>query len=335
MAIADETGTQVEAADVSGEVLDPEVGPEAERFIGEVDRLARGVEASAQGADEARRLAEQAKTKSAGFGQKQAAIQSLQDAGVAASGAISALAESQKHLFENQQTLAKSLVDLKDYALGSIAATRLVYRHLQLKLSDASERELSELAQSELRQVMQEFKRQLDLAERQEQADKKLVLLRDELSRQKAQAEQAISVADEEHKLFHQAAALAKSNAVRLDAFLEDLELQREADRVFNESMQVVSRRLDEVELLSASTASSLATEGVHGERRDESIAQLYALAASHQEAAQRSDTALAATTQSTTETVRRLQRRLGIAVAVAVTAVVLSLTALVLSLLT
>lgn len=335
MATTGEADIDVETLEVSGEILDPEVAPHAEQFIGEVDRLSRVVEASAEGAEKARRNAEQAKKKSAGFGRKQVAIQSLQDAGVAASEAISALAESQKHLFENQQALAKYVLDLKGYALGSIATTRIVYQHLQKKLSGASEGELSDLAQRELRQVMLEFKRQLDLAERQEQADRNLLRLREELARQKTAAEQAMSDAEDEHQLFHQAAASAKSNAARLDAFLEDLELQREADRVFNESMQLISRRLDEVELLSSSTASSLATERVHGEQRDESLAQLYVRAASNHEAAQLSDTALTVRTQSTAETVHRLQRRLGIAVAVAVAGVVLSITALVLSLLT
>lgn len=335
MAATGDAEIEVETLEVSGEVLDPGVAPDAEQFVGEVDRLSRVVEASAEGAEKARRNAELAKKKSAGFGHKQHAIESLQDAGVAAAEAISALAESQKHLFENQQALAKYVLDLKGYALGSIATTRIVYRHLQKKLSGASEGELSELAQRELRQVMLEFKRQLDLAERQEQADRNLQRLREELARQKTAAEQAMSDAEDEHQLFHQAAASAKSNAARLDAFLEDLEWQREADRVFNESMQVVSRRLDEVELLSASTASSLATERVHGEQIDESLAQLYALAASNQDAAQLSETALTVRAQSTAETVHRLRRRQNIALAVAFAGIVLSVAALVLWLLT
>jgi len=288
---------------VDAEIVDPEALQETDRRISEIVRIAQDVDASAQKAEEARRTAQLAKEKSAGLGRQKKAIETLQVAGVAASNALASLAESQERLFDNQRKLAEYIGELTSYALGSVANTRLVYRHLQAKLSGASQGELNELARRELQGVMQEFKRQLDLAERQEQMDKKLLLLR-------------------------------KENAERLDTVVEDLERQRAVDRLFNESMLTVLERLDRVELTGASTASGLTTEGARGEQRDESIAQLFALARSVEDANRQSSAAIADSARSTIEIVRRLRKQLQFALCAAVAGVVLGAAALLLTLL-
>lgn len=57
-------------------------------------------------AEQATISAQSAKSKSAGMFQQKQAIEALQVATVASSEALVSLAESQKHLFENQQALA-------------------------------------------------------------------------------------------------------------------------------------------------------------------------------------------------------------------------------------
>jgi hypothetical protein len=147
------------------------------------------------------------------FQQKQA-IEALQDAGVASSEALVSLAESQKHLFENQQALAHLIRELTGYALGSIANTRLVYRRLQAALSGASPGELNELAERELRSVMFEVKRQLDLADQQEQTDRKLSDLRQQLTQQRQRADQDLADSRHERQRLQRQVQVAMATAI-------------------------------------------------------------------------------------------------------------------------
>ena len=295
--------TDVSSEVVVAEIVDPEARQETDRLIGDIVQSAGEVDASRKMAEEALRAAQLAKEHSAGLGRKREAIETIQDALVAASNAIASLAESQEHLFDNQRKFAEYIGDLTSFALGSVANMRLVYRRLQAKLAGASQDDLTELARHELQGVMQEFKLQLDLSERQEQMNNRLLQLR-------------------------------KDHAERLDNVVEDLEHQREVDRLFNESLLVAFGRLDSVELTAASTASGLTTEGVRGEQRDESIAQLFALARSVEDANRQSSAAIADSARSTIESISRLRRQLQFVLCTAASGVVLGAVALLLTLL-
>ncbi|MDP1603145.1 MAG: hypothetical protein Q8M03_07765, partial [Legionella sp.] len=154
-------------------------------------------------ADHAATAAQAAKSKSARMFQQKQAIEALQDAGVASSEVLVSLAESQKHLFENQQALSNLIRELTGYALGSIANTRLVYARLQAALSGASAGELNELAERELRNVMLEVKRQLDLADQQARTDRKLSELREQLGQQRRMADRALAESLQERERIH------------------------------------------------------------------------------------------------------------------------------------
>ena len=188
-----ERNAEVEVVDIEDAAPDPGALQEAERRISDVARLAEVVDASINEADQAAVAAQSAKSKSARMFQQKQAIEALQDAGVASSEVLVSLAESQKHLFENQQALSHLIRELTGYALGSIANTRLVYARLQAALSGASPGELNELASRELRSVMLEVKRQLDLADQQEKTERKLSDLRAQLGQQRRMADEALA----------------------------------------------------------------------------------------------------------------------------------------------
>ena len=128
MTVDREVNAEVEVVDIEDSTPDPGALREAERRINDVARLAEVVDASINEADQAATAAQAAKSKSARMFQQKQAIEALQDAGVASSEVLVSLAESQKHLFENQQALSNLIRELTGYALGSIANTRgLVY----------------------------------------------------------------------------------------------------------------------------------------------------------------------------------------------------------------
>lgn len=203
MTVDGEVNDEVEVVDIKDSTPDPAASRETERRISDVARLAEAVDASINEADEAASAAQTAKSKSAGMFHQKQAIEALQDAGVASSEVLVSLAESQKHLFENQQALSNLIRELMGYALGSIANTRLVYEHLQVTLSGASAGDLNELAQRELRNVMLEVKRQLDLAERQALTDRKLSKLREQLGQQQRMADLALAESLQERERLH------------------------------------------------------------------------------------------------------------------------------------
>lgn len=192
MTVDREASGEVEVVNIEDSIPDPGALQEAERRIHDVARLAEVVDASINEADQAASAAQAAKSKSARMFQQKQAIEALQDAGVASSEVLVSLAESQKHLFENQQALSNLIRELTGYALGSIANTRLVYARLQAALSGASAGELNELAERELRNVMLEVKRQLDLADQQARTDRKLSELREQLGQQRRMADEAM-----------------------------------------------------------------------------------------------------------------------------------------------
>lgn len=195
-----ERNVEVEVVDIEDLAPDPAALQEAEHRISEVARLAEAVDTSANEAEEAAAAAQSAKSKSARMLKQKLAIEALQDAGVASSEALVALAESQKHLFGNQQALASLIRELTGYALGSIANTRAVYARLEAALSGASQGDFNELAQSELQSVMFEVKRQLDLADQHERTNRKLRELREQLDQQRRMADEALAESSHERR---------------------------------------------------------------------------------------------------------------------------------------
>lgn len=140
--------------------------------ISKLNELNESVGKAKQAAEDARTSADRAKSHSAGWFQKKAAIEELQSACVDLADAAQSGAVAQKISFEFQTKLADIAKCLFDLGAGNIAANRMVVRALELKLKGASKEELSELARREILLVVKQLKDQEDLLIKQENAAK-------------------------------------------------------------------------------------------------------------------------------------------------------------------
>lgn len=115
----------------------------------------------------AKEKAEEAKV-SAGWFKKKAAIKALQDAAEGSADALITMAEAQKLSFEYQTKLTEITKYLFGLGVSNIAMNRSVVRELELRLKGASEDDISELAQQELKNVILQLKSQEDIMKKQE-----------------------------------------------------------------------------------------------------------------------------------------------------------------------
>lgn len=116
---------------------------------------------------QAQKKAEDAKV-SAGLFKKKAAIEALQEAADGSANALITIADAQKLSFEYQTKLSEITKYLFGLGVSNIAMNRSVVRELELRLKGASEEEISDLAQQELRNVILQLKSQEDMMKKQE-----------------------------------------------------------------------------------------------------------------------------------------------------------------------
>ncbi|WP_242386285.1 hypothetical protein [Phocaeicola sartorii] len=90
-------------------------------------------------------------------------------------------AEATKTLFNNQVKLARFSKQLFGLGLMSIAANRIIVREIKLRLENASEEELSDLAVQELQNVIFQLKLQQSLVEKQEEQNQKIKVIETKL----------------------------------------------------------------------------------------------------------------------------------------------------------
>lgn len=118
----------------------------------------------------AKDLAYEAASKSAKWSwdgsNKKEAIEALQKSTVSISDAQGSLTDAMKQFLESQKTMAEVAKYLFGLGAMNIAANRTVVRELELKLKDASEEQLSEMAQQELNNVIEQLKAQQDFQDR-------------------------------------------------------------------------------------------------------------------------------------------------------------------------
>lgn len=143
------------------------------KHISEVDRkIANAVSR----AEEAKKLADEASQKNAGwsfFGSdKKEAIEALQSAAISQANALSDSVDANKELFNNQKKMSEALRYLFGLGVANIAANRTVVRELELKLKNASQEELSELARQEITNVILQLRAQEDMQYKLENHDR-------------------------------------------------------------------------------------------------------------------------------------------------------------------
>lgn len=143
------------------------------KHISEVDRK---ISNAASRAEEAKKLADEASQKNAGwsfFGSdKKEAIEALQSATVSQANALSDSVDANKELFNNQKKMSEALRYLFGLGVANMAANRTVVRELELKLKNASQEELSELARQEITNVILQLRAQEDMQYKLENHDR-------------------------------------------------------------------------------------------------------------------------------------------------------------------
>ena len=141
--------------------------------ISEVDRK---ISNAVSRAEEAKKLADEASQKNAGwsfFGSdKKEAIEALQSATVSQANALSDSVDANKELFNNQKKMSEALRYLFGLGVANMAANRTVVRELELKLKNASQEELSELARQEITNVILQLRAQEDMQYKLENHDR-------------------------------------------------------------------------------------------------------------------------------------------------------------------
>lgn len=142
--------------------------------FGEIRKLEESVERAIEKTTDAKKSANIAKQKSAGWFQKRVAIEALQDATVDIAEALGDVTEAQRISFEYQEKLAQITSYIFSLGAKSIAASRMVYRELEARMRDVSENELSDMAQRELLEVIRQLKEQENYLQAQKDNAEKL-----------------------------------------------------------------------------------------------------------------------------------------------------------------
>lgn len=125
------------------------------------------VDEATKRAEAAKSSADAAKGKSAGVFKKKEVIESLQIAAVDIADANAINVEAQKTMFEYQQKLSDVMKFLFNLGVSNIALNRCVVRELELKLKDATEEEIDDLARQEIIGVVKQLKAQEDIIKKQ------------------------------------------------------------------------------------------------------------------------------------------------------------------------
>lgn len=191
--------------------------------------------------------ADNAYYKSAGFGHKKAAIESLQDAVKDLGSAQISAAEAQKISFEYQTKLAEITKYLFGLGASSIAMNRSVVRELELKLKGASAEEISDLAKQELVNVVTQLKAQEDIMLKQDKIMKEVKANHEGISQINADITKINSETDK-----HETAIF--DNADRIEQNKKELTAQHlkdeEHDKALEEhSKELAAQRLKDQEL--------------------------------------------------------------------------------------
>ena len=158
--------------------------------IDEIQRLYDRIEEASERAEEARSAAETAKeVEVTWLSGKKEAIEALQEALGETTEALCESSEIQMELFENQKRIGDICKKLIALGMGNLTLNRMIVREISLRLQDASEEELSDLARKELEDLVKQMKSQEDILSRLD-AQKKSI---EALSAQVQQSQQNIN----------------------------------------------------------------------------------------------------------------------------------------------
>ena len=158
-----ENNYSIEVPNVSADQLPKVIG----ETYSEISAIDEKIKSAISQANKAKKLADEASQKNADWSlfhdNKREAIEALQKSNQSLADALSENVVANEQLFQNQQKMVKGLSYLFGLGVMSIAANRTVARELEMKLRDASEEELSELARQEIYNVVLQLRAQEDM----------------------------------------------------------------------------------------------------------------------------------------------------------------------------
>ena len=158
-----ENNYSIEVPNVSADQLPKVIG----ETYSEISAIDEKIKSAISKANKAKKLSDEASQKNADWSlfhdNKREAIEALQKSNQSLADALSENVVANEQLFQNQQKMAKGLSYLFGLGVMSIAANRTVVRELEMKLRDASEEELSELARQEIYNVVLQLRAQEDM----------------------------------------------------------------------------------------------------------------------------------------------------------------------------
>ena len=224
------------------------------KHISEVDRK---ISNAVSRAEEAKKLADEASQKNAGwsfFGSdKKEAIEALQSAAISQANALSDSVDANKELFNNQKKMSEALRYLFGLGVANIAANRTVVRELELKLKNASQEELSELARQEITNVILQLRAQEDMQYKLENHDRILREHKGEIDKILGE----INSFEERCK-----EVLGRTEMLQNDVESKEKELTNnfiEEKRHIQEELKLLSRKLhDDISILSNQLSASM-----------------------------------------------------------------------------
>lgn len=135
--------------------------------IRELQKLSKDIENAKECAYEAQENARSAKEiEVTWLSGKKEAIEALQEALCSTTEALIESAEIQEQLFDNQKKIGEICKKLLTIGMGNLALNRTMVREISLRLQNASEEELSDLARKELEDLVIQIKAQEDVLSR-------------------------------------------------------------------------------------------------------------------------------------------------------------------------
>ena len=224
------------------------------KHISEVDRK---ISNAVSRAEEAKKLADEASQKNAGwsfFGSdKKEAIEALQSAAISQANALSDSVDANKELFNKQKKMSEALRYLFGLGVANMAANRTVVRELELKLKNASQEELSELARQEITNVILQLRAQEDMQYKLENHDRILREHKGEIDKILGE----INSFEERCK-----EVLGRTEMLQNDVESKEKELTNnfiEEKRYIQEELKLLSKKLhDDISILSNQLSASM-----------------------------------------------------------------------------
>lgn len=240
-----ESNYPIEISNVSADQLPKVIG----ETYSEISAIDEKIKSAISKANEAKKLADEASQKHADrslfHDNKREAIEALQKCNQRLADALSENVVANEQLFQNQQKMAKGLNYLFGLGVMSIAANRTVVRELEMKLRDASEEELGDLARQEIYNVVLQLRAQEDMQYKIDKVEANIRELNgqtgDLISEVNSFKSSCVSVLDEVTTLGRE----VRSQAARQDE--EFANLKSELEDSISHNLASLQKQLDEL----------------------------------------------------------------------------------------